>query len=118
MVQEATFPSAEKGQHWVYVLRCTGDHLYIGSSGQLRIRLQALAMGKGVYAVTRRLPFTLLAACPCTDGAMTFELYKQMSSYSALQVIAVIQGPAWISGIELIPYLSVGEDARSITAEK
>jgi putative endonuclease len=49
----------------VYVLRCRGDCLYIGSTNNLTRRLSEHKGGRGSKYVRSRMPFELAKVIPC-----------------------------------------------------
>ena len=65
----------ESGQGWcVYVLRCSDDSLYTGSSNNLERRLAQHADGTGSKYVRSKRPFEVVRVIPCRSGREAHQL--------------------------------------------
>jgi putative endonuclease len=58
----------ESDARWcVYALRCSNDHIYVGSTNNLTRRLEEHRKGMGSKFVRAHLPFELVRVIACRD---------------------------------------------------
>ena len=65
-LKEGSLQSDDRNGSWcVYVLRCRGNYLYIGSTNNLTRRLSEHENGTGSKFVRSRRPFEVAKVIPC-----------------------------------------------------
>ena len=77
---------------WVYMLRCSDESFYIGSTTDLEVRLDQHAMGKGARYTARRRPIQLAWALECDRRDEAWELEKKIQGWSRAKRIALAEG--------------------------
>ena len=75
---------------WVYMLRCSDDSYYVGSTGMLEQRLQEHAEGRGAQYTRRRLPVELAWAEEFDSVADAYAMEKRIQGWSRAQREALI----------------------------
>ncbi len=77
---------------WVYMLRCSDNSYYVGSTGMLEQRLQEHADGKGAQYTRRRLPVELAWAEEFDSVADAYAMEKRIQGWSRAKREALIAG--------------------------
>jgi putative endonuclease len=77
---------------WVYMLKCSDESYYVGSTVDLERRIWEHQEGRGAAYTRRRRPVELVwsAACERIDEAFAFE--KQIQGWSRRKREALIDG--------------------------
>ncbi|GAA2119357.1 GIY-YIG nuclease family protein [Nocardioides bigeumensis] len=77
---------------WVYILRCSDDSYYVGSTTNIEARLYQHQVGEGAAYTRRRRPVELVWSCQFerVDEAFAFE--KRVQNWSRAKREALIEG--------------------------
>ncbi|GAA3741813.1 GIY-YIG nuclease family protein [Leifsonia bigeumensis] len=76
----------------VYILRCSDDSYYVGSTVDLEQRIQQHSMGLGAEYTKRRLPVILVFAYEYERVADAFTMEKRIQGWSRRKREALIEG--------------------------
>ena len=77
---------------WVYILKCSDDSYYVGSTTNLEARLWQHGEGTGAQYTRHRLPVELVFAHECALVAEAFWLEKRIQGWSRAKREALIRG--------------------------
>ena len=77
---------------WVYILRCSDDSYYVGSTTNLDVRVFEHSQGRGAAYTRRRLPVELVWAQECESIGEAFGREKQYQNWSRAKREALIRG--------------------------
>lgn len=76
----------------VYILRCSDNSYYVGSTRNLENRLEQHARGAGAEYTRRRLPVTLVFAYELERVDDAYALEKRIQNWSRAKREALIDG--------------------------
>ena len=85
----------------MYILRCSDDSYYVGSTRNLDARMQQHASGQGSSYTSRRMPLELVYAQEFATVAEAYAAEKQVQGWSRAKREALIRGER-----HLLPELS------------
>jgi putative endonuclease len=88
---------------WVYIVRCSDDSYYVGSTIDLDARLAQHNRGGGAKYTERRRPVVLVWAAEYDNVADAFIVEKQIQNWSRAKREALIEGR-----LDDLPLLSRG----------
>ena len=77
---------------WVYILRCSDDSYYTGSTNNLELRLAQHAAGEGSQWTRSRLPVHLAFAQDFPSEHEAFLCERQIKGWSRAKKEALIRG--------------------------
>lgn len=63
--------------HWIYILRCDGNIIYIGETTRLFTRLREHKNGEGSITTQKNKPFELMGIYKLIDDWLTFDIPKR-----------------------------------------
>ncbi|MBE7433252.1 MAG: GIY-YIG nuclease family protein [Anaerolineales bacterium] len=86
---------------WMYILQCADDSYYVGSTKNLKLRLEQHQEGKGARYTARRLPVKLVYSEEYERVTDAFNREKQVQNWSRAKREALIKGTP-----ELLPTLA------------
>jgi putative endonuclease len=77
---------------WIYILRCTDDSFYVGSTRDLEYRLQQHAIGSADRYTRSRRPLTLAWAQECEQIEDAYVLEHKIKGWRREKKLALING--------------------------
>ena len=77
---------------WVYVLRCSDDSYYVGSTVDIAARMWQHNRGEGAEYTRRRRPVVLVWSAEYANVAEAFAVEKQVQNWSRAKREALIEG--------------------------
>jgi putative endonuclease len=77
---------------WVYILSCSDDTYYVGSTTDLHARLFQHEQGQGAAYTRRRRPVSLVWASEFASVVDAFAFEKQVQNWSRAKRQALIDG--------------------------
>lgn len=86
---------------WMYILKCSDDSYYVGSTKNLELRFAQHQSGKGSRYTSRRLPVELVYGEEYDRVADAYYREKQVQNWSRAKREALING-----NVELLPPLA------------
>ncbi|MCF6190867.1 MAG: GIY-YIG nuclease family protein [Cocleimonas sp.] len=86
---------------WIYILKCSDNSYYTGSTKDLELRLAQHNIGKGSHYTQNRLPVTLVFSQEYERIDDAFYIEKQVQGWSRNKKLALIEG-----NYELLPDLA------------
>jgi putative endonuclease len=77
---------------WVYILECSDESFYVGSTLNLDDRLRLHNQGEGARYTARRRPVRLVWSTEYYSVADAFTVEKQIQGWSRAKRLALIEG--------------------------
>lgn len=77
---------------WLYILRCSDDSYYVGSTTYLEARIEQHRTGRGAEYTKRRLPVELVFTHETELPSEAFALEKRIQGWSRAKREALIRG--------------------------
>jgi putative endonuclease len=77
---------------WAYIVRCSDNSFYVGSTRDLEHRIAQHNAGEGAGYTRRRRPVTLVWAAEFRSVDDAFRAEKQVQGWSRAKRLALIEG--------------------------
>jgi putative endonuclease len=77
---------------YMYILRCSDESYYVGSTRDTVARLQEHQAGEGAEYTRRRLPVELVFVQPCESIVQAYWFEKKVQNWSRAKREALING--------------------------
>lgn len=84
----------------VYLLQCSDDSLYCGSTNDLKKRIAKHNKGKGAKYTRSRLPVVCLVTFDCEDKSSALKLEAKIKKLKREQKLQLYLDPEYISTIQ------------------
>src|SRR5438477_1469875 len=78
--------------HWVYILRCADDSLYVGETNNLDLRLTRHNEGTGSAFAARRRPVSLVYSESHPDRIRALARERQLKRWTRAKKEALVEG--------------------------